>query len=118
MKTKLQEIRKSAGFKSARAFAEHIGMSVGTYTNYEQGKNGMDAEILWQFADALDCTVDELIGRETPKPNADDPVQKAIMDAYKSMNEHGRKRLAEEAMMMANSGMFDKSEDHKVSRTA
>lgn len=118
MKTKLQEIRKAAGFKSAKAFAEHIGMSVGTYTNYEQGKNGMDVEVLWQFADALNCTVDELIGREVPKPNASDPIQKAIMDAYERMNLDGRQTLAVQAEALARSGMFAKSEDHRVSKTA
>lgn len=118
MKTKLQEIRKAAGFKSAAMFAEHIGMNHRTYTNYEQGARSMDVETLWRFADALDCSVDELIGREAPKPNEADPVQKAIMDAYKSMNEHGRKRLAEEAEMMARSGMFDKSEDNPLSQIA
>ena len=37
----LQKMRKAAGWKSARAFAEHIGMPVDTYTQYEQGKRTM-----------------------------------------------------------------------------
>ena len=32
MKTNLQALRKSAGFKSAAAFAEYAGISVGTYS--------------------------------------------------------------------------------------
>lgn len=35
MRTNLQLIRKEAGFKSAKAFAEHMGMSPNTYTAFE-----------------------------------------------------------------------------------
>ena len=118
MKTRLQELRKAAGFKSAAVFADHIGMNPRTYTNYEQGNRSMDVEVLWQLADALNCTVDELIGREVPKPNASDPIQKAIMDAYERMNLDGRQTLAVQAEALARSGMFAKSEDHRVSKTA
>lgn len=118
MKTRLQEFRKAAGYKSAAAFADHIGMNPRTYTNYEQGKRGMDVEVIWRFADAFNCSIDELLGREAPKPKEDDPIQRSIIEAYAKMNEHGRKRLMEEALMMVNSGMFAKSEDHRVSKTA
>ena len=37
MKIKLQEMRKRAGFKSAKAYADHMGYSPSTYTHYEQG---------------------------------------------------------------------------------
>lgn len=118
MQTKLQEFRKAAGFKSAKAFAEHLGMNPRTYTNYEQGRSGMDIELLWSFADFFGCTVDELIGRSVPTPSMADPIQRAIADAYEQMNEQGRSRLAEHAEMMAKSGMFAKSEDHRVSKIA
>lgn len=68
MKTNLQAMRKRAGFKSARAFAEHMNMSVNTYTNYEQGKSSLTLEQAWEFADELDCTLDELAGREWSAP--------------------------------------------------
>ena len=66
MKTNLQAMRKAAGFKSARAFAEHIGMNVSTYTDYEQGRRMFALEQAWEFADALGCTLDELAGRTPP----------------------------------------------------
>lgn len=53
MKTDLQAMRKRAGFKSTRAFAEHMNMSVNTYTNYEQGKSSLTLEQAWEFADEL-----------------------------------------------------------------
>lgn len=66
MKTQLQAMRKRAGFKSAKAFADHVGINVSTYTKYEQGMSEMSLERAWTFADALDCTLDELAGRKLP----------------------------------------------------
>ena len=118
MKTQLQAMRKRAGFKSAKAFAEHVGMSVSTYTKYEQGMSEMSLERAWEFADALDCTLDELAGRKAPNRASGDARMGSIADNYESMNETGRARLAEQAEMMAGSGMFAKSEDNQVQRTA
>lgn len=66
MKPKLQELRKAAGWKSARAYAEHMGMNVSTYTDYEQGRISMPIERAWAIADDLDVTLDELMGRTPP----------------------------------------------------
>ena len=66
MKTNLQALRKAAGFKSARAFAEHIGMNLRTYTSYEQGEAVMSLEVAWNLANVLNCSLDELAGRTPP----------------------------------------------------
>lgn len=63
-KYRLQECRKAAGYKSAREFAEHIGMSVRTYTNYEQEERELSLGAAMQIAEALGCTIDEIAGRE------------------------------------------------------
>lgn len=64
MKTRLQELRKEAGYRSAKAFAEEVGMKLGTYTDYEQGRTSMTLERAWFFADILHVTLDELAGRD------------------------------------------------------
>lgn len=64
MKYALQEMRKRAGYKSAKAFAAHIGMPTRTYTNYEQGVRDITLEVAWNLADELGCTLDELAGRQ------------------------------------------------------
>ena len=82
MKTRLQEVRKKAGFKNARAFAEHIGMPVATYTDYEQGRRSFTLEKAWEFADALECSLDELAGREvTPEMRRNSREAQALLDA-------------------------------------
>lgn len=92
MKTNLQAVRKAAGYKSAKAFAEHMGMSVGTYTQYEQGQISLSLEKAWEFADALDCSLDELAGRKRPRKFGD-PMQSALNESYENMNSHGRETL-------------------------
>ncbi len=71
MKSRLQELRKEAGFKSAKVFADHIGMSVQTYNNYEQGRRAMSAVAAWQIADGLNCSIDYLLGRNFDGDDSD-----------------------------------------------
>ncbi len=84
MKTKLQELRTQAGYKSAREFAELCGMSVRTYTNYEQGVSSLTLEKAWKFADILQCSLDELAGRTPPpKPLAHSPAETELISYYR-----------------------------------
>ena len=64
-------LRKAAGYRSARAFAEAVGISVGTYTHYEQGNTPMPLEAAWKIADFLDCSLDALVGRVPPQDGLD-----------------------------------------------
>lgn len=94
VRTQLQKVRKRAGFKSAKAFAEHMGLNPNTYTDYEQGRIDFTLEKAWEFADALNCTLDELAGRESPPARIDDPLKRQVVDAYDSMTQAGRESLA------------------------
>lgn len=110
MKTNLQKVRKEAGFRSAKAFAEHIGISPNTYTGYEQGKTGLTVEQAWLFADALGeamgrhVSLDELAGRDWPRiEDRLSPAERELVNAYKSTNAQGRATI--DAVVRANSGM-------------
>ena len=61
----LQRMRKQAGWKSARAFAEHIGIPYHTYMAWEQGRHEMDLATAWMLADELGCSIDQIAGRES-----------------------------------------------------
>ena len=98
MRSKLQEFRKKAGYASAREFAESIGMSVGTYTNYEQGKNKLTLELAWKFADELGVSLDELAGRQWPRPPtalADD--ESRLLDLYRDTDQRGKDTIMQAA---------------------
>lgn len=92
METQLQALRKKAGFKSAKAFAGKIGMNAYTYTNYEQGKANFTLAQAWEFADLLDCSLDELAGRQWPPEGASspEPGEVSLVSAYRELSEKGR----------------------------
>ena len=84
MKTKLQELRVAAGYKSAKDFAIEHGFNVGSYTNYEQGQRNLSLELAWKFADILQCSLDELAGRTPPpKPLAHSPAETELISYYR-----------------------------------
>lgn len=93
IKTNLQEMRKRAGYKSAREFAESIGMSVGTYTNYEQCKANMSLIQAWEFADILNCTLDELAGRRPPEQPLITNEEHRLLDAYRMADRYTRRTI-------------------------
>lgn len=101
----LQALRKKAGFKSAASFAKHVGVNPNTYTQYEQGLVSFSYAKAWLFADALDCTLDELGGRTPPKESglATDPEQIELIGYYDSMNSEGRDALIKSARLMSGS---------------
>lgn len=90
MKTRLQEFRKRAGFKSAKAFAEEIGLSPNTYTNYEQGKVSLTLEKAWEFADIFACSLDELAGRKRPLKQYSDQRQVDLNSNYEALTDEGK----------------------------
>lgn len=99
MKTHLQAMRKRAGFKSARSFAESIGMPVATYTDYEQGRRSFTLERAWEFADVLGCTLDELAGRDF-KPEGElitDPFESELIEHYRSVGPNAKAHILDDA---------------------
>lgn len=99
MKYNLQAMRKKAGFKSARAFAEHIGMSLNTYNNYEQGRNSLTLEKAWEFADILHCTLDELAGRDFRPPGevVSDPYERELIGLYRAVDGKAKGHILDDA---------------------
>lgn len=122
MKTQLQRIRKQRGFSSAKAFAEHIGMRPRTYTNYEQGVTSLTLEKAWEFADALQCTIDDLAGRDWPRQQYTDTRQAMMNDDYAHLSEAGKDAAAgsvrgiraTESARVSAAGL----EDHQMSASA
>lgn len=102
----LQQLRKQAGYKSAAAFAEELGIKVGTYTTYEQGKASFSIETAWDMADVLDVTLDELVGREWP-PGSSPALtadERKLVDDYRRADESDRPALASMAAAVAYAG--------------
>ena len=67
-KRTLQRLRRQAGYRSAKEFAEALGIPGSTYARYERAGDGAGCGIplpaAWQIADKLGCSIDLVIGRE------------------------------------------------------
>lgn len=63
MELKLKELRKRAGYKSARLLADELGIPRGTIASWESGARDIPLDKAIEVCDLLDCTLDELAGR-------------------------------------------------------
>lgn len=63
----LRRLRRMAGYSSAKAFAESVGIPAPTYAKYEQIEDGpetpMPIKNAWLIADKLNCSIDAIVGR-------------------------------------------------------
>lgn len=59
----LKRLRREAGYKSGKAFAERLGITASKYSEYEQGRVAIPYDMGQEIAEALGCTMDELAGR-------------------------------------------------------
>ena len=115
MDTKLKEIRKAKGFKSAKAFAESIGMQEKTYRNYEQGVRNLYLDVACELCNALGCTLDELVGneRETVALNND---EKELLGIMRNSSPLGKEQLLLFARGVAQT--HPKSDELSTNKTA
>lgn len=68
----LKYYRKKAGYKTARDFAEVLNIPYTSYVAYENKKREPKYQTLIQIANALNVSIDKLIGRyDNPFDNAD-----------------------------------------------
>ena len=96
-KSNLQAMRRRAGFRSAREFAEFAGVNTKTYTNHEQGHAAMSLLQAWEYADILDCTLDELAGRRVPSQPFIDSAEQHVIDCYRLTDARGKAAITRTA---------------------
>ena len=89
-KRTLQRLRREAGYRSAKEFAEALGIPGSTYARYERAGDGAGCGIplpaAWQIADALGCSIDLVVGRE----DIDAPEPEGIQPRYDALSPEGR----------------------------
>lgn len=81
-KRTLQRMRREAGFRSAKDFAERVGIPMSTYARYERTGDGPECGIplpsAWAIADALGCSIDLVVGREDIDASGGDSIQERV----------------------------------------
>lgn len=60
---RLRELREAKGL-SQRKVADEIGVTPGTVALWELGKRNLSMRNLIALANLLDCTIDQLLGRD------------------------------------------------------
>lgn len=62
----LKRLRKKAGYKSQAEMAKALNIPERRYASWERQEVGLNLEQACMVADVLECTLDELAGREPP----------------------------------------------------
>lgn len=68
----LKELRKSAGFKTQKAFADHLGIKERKYATWERGEVSLTLEDACILAAALNCTPNDICGWYDSHPREHD----------------------------------------------
>lgn len=92
-KRTLQRLRRDAGYRCAKEFAEVLRIPNSTYSRYERAPEGPDCGIplsaAWAMADELGCSIDLVVGREDI-----DAPREATLDARAGkLSRSGREML-------------------------
>lgn len=90
MKTRLKEARKSSGLSQQDA-CEKLGVSIGTYRNWEQGRVVMNGEQLISAAKLYNTTVDFIL--MTDSTDAGDDREDELLDLYRSLPEESKEAV-------------------------
>lgn len=86
----LKDLRKEAGFRSSRDFAEAMGINQTTYRRYEQQPDGIPLKQAWAIADRLGCSIDMVVGRE---PVSVEDMRGEVQRFYDGLGEDSRERF-------------------------
>lgn len=93
----LEDIRRASGYKTAKAFAQAIGIPYPTYIRYEGKPSEIPMRKAWELADVLGCTIDELVGRTVA--HADH--RRDLNRAYEKLSDGSKARMNEYLTFLA-----------------
>lgn len=81
MASNLQELRKSAGYKTAPEFARAMDIPESTYARYESSPNKIPLDKAWKLADFFGCSIDAIVEREPVEMGDDQGEVQRTYDA-------------------------------------
>lgn len=99
MDLQLMRLRKDAGFKSRKAFADALGdgYSERRIKSWEDGDRMLSLKQACDCADLLDCSLDELAGRDFSPPAHSDPWQAELNRCYEDSTPDRKRRIVDTA---------------------
>ena len=95
MTRSIQDLRRERGYRNAREFADALGISASSMSRYEKQPSSIPMHSAWVMADALGCSIDEVVGHESAASAAGG--LQGFYDADGSLTELSARRDAEQA---------------------
>ena len=87
MASSLQELRKMAGFKTAKEFAAKMEIPLPTYSRYECSPDKIPLQSAWALADHFRVPIDVIVGRDGSDVNA---IRGGVQHMYDSLSPAAR----------------------------
>ena len=91
MAKSIKDLREEKGYRSAREFAEALGIAASSMSRYDRDPETIPMKHAIAMADLLECSVDEIVGR-TPVTSGRNELQefydgllpetRALMDEF------------------------------------
>lgn len=89
----LRRLRREAGYRNAKDFAEVLGIPSLTYSRYERAEEGPECGIplpnAWSIADELGVSIDLVVGRE----DIDSPHDETLDERAGALTRESRRML-------------------------
>lgn len=89
---KLREIRKSRGLTMAE-LGKMVGITESAIGLYEKGRRKPDFEMLLKLGEALDCSVDSILGNNYSLDNEEEQ----LLFYFRQLNNLGKRQLLKQA---------------------
>ncbi len=93
MPSDLSVLRRRAGYKSQKAFAEAAGIPLPTYARYETNPAKIPIKSAWAIADMLGTSIDVVVGRRSITDA--DAEAGEVQREYDALSESGRDSMDE-----------------------
>lgn len=91
MAKSIKDLRQEKGYRSAREFADALGIATSSMSRYDRDPETIPLKHAWAMADLLDCSIDEVVGRSHVTSGANElqdfydgllPETRALMDEF------------------------------------
>lgn len=118
----IENLKKSREFKglTQNQVAEILGISDGTYKNYEQGKREPNGDMIVKLATLYNVTTDYLLGKDNTPPNpiemlSNDKLEQSLIYGYFKLPKEVRMKFLE--MMVEAVGRAQQEKTQKINVT-
>lgn len=93
MELMLKAIRNKKGITQEN-LAKKIGLTRRVISAYERKETPVPLDVACAICDTLECTLDELAGREWPRPAFQDERQEMMNESFEALNDESKSEVA------------------------